>query len=96
MNVRVPGVVENMSYLVLADTGKRLEIFGRSKGEEMARRVAMYCQLSLVNRALKWQNLMRRRSARLAQGLEQFLSDDKAALHNFLSFRDDGIDYLLY
>ncbi len=37
MNVRVLGVVENMSYLVLPDTGKQLEIFGRSKGEEMAK-----------------------------------------------------------
>jgi Mrp family chromosome partitioning ATPase len=37
MNVRVLGVVENMSYLVLPETGKRLEIFGRSKGEEMAK-----------------------------------------------------------
>ena len=36
MNVRVLGVVENMSYLVLPDTGKKLEIFGRSRGEEMA------------------------------------------------------------
>ncbi len=36
MNVRVLGVVENMSYLVLPETGKKLEIFGRSKGEEMA------------------------------------------------------------
>ncbi|GEM_PF-6599452 len=31
------GVVENMSYLILPDTGKKLEIFGKSKGEEMAR-----------------------------------------------------------
>jgi Mrp family chromosome partitioning ATPase len=37
MNVRVLGVVENMSYLVLPETNKRLEIFGRSKGEEMAK-----------------------------------------------------------
>jgi Mrp family chromosome partitioning ATPase len=37
MNVRVLGVVENMSYLVLPDTGKKLEVFGRSKGEEMAK-----------------------------------------------------------
>jgi len=37
MNVRVLGVVENMSHLVLPETGKRLEIFGRSKGEEMAK-----------------------------------------------------------
>ncbi len=36
MNVRVLGVVENMSYLVLPETGKKMEIFGRSKGEEMA------------------------------------------------------------
>jgi Mrp family chromosome partitioning ATPase len=37
MNVRVLGVVENMSYLVLPETDKKLEIFGRSKGEEMAK-----------------------------------------------------------
>lgn len=36
MNVRVLGVVENMSYLVLPDTGRKLEVFGKSKGEEMA------------------------------------------------------------
>jgi hydrogenase maturation protease len=37
MNVRVLGVVENMSYLVLPGTGKKLEVFGKSKGEEMAK-----------------------------------------------------------
>jgi len=37
MNVRVLGVIENMSYLVLPETGKKMEIFGRSKGEEMAK-----------------------------------------------------------
>jgi Mrp family chromosome partitioning ATPase len=37
MNVHVLGVVENMSYLLLPETGKKLEIFGRSKGEDMAR-----------------------------------------------------------
>jgi Mrp family chromosome partitioning ATPase len=37
MNVKVLGVVENMSYLALPDTGKKLEIFGKSKGEEMAK-----------------------------------------------------------
>ena len=36
MNVRVLGVVENMSYLVLPDSGKRMEIFGPSKAEKMA------------------------------------------------------------
>jgi len=37
MNVRVLGVVENMSYLILPETGKKLEVFGKSKGEEMAK-----------------------------------------------------------
>ncbi len=37
MNVPVLGVVENMSYLILPETGKKLEVFGRSKGEEMAK-----------------------------------------------------------
>ena len=37
MNVRVLGVIENMSYLLLPEMGKKLEIFGRSKGEEMAK-----------------------------------------------------------
>jgi len=36
MNVPILGVVENMSYLILPDTGKRLEVFGKTKGEEMA------------------------------------------------------------
>jgi hydrogenase maturation protease len=37
LNVRVLGVMENMSYLLLPETGKKVEIFGRSKGEEMAK-----------------------------------------------------------
>jgi hydrogenase maturation protease len=37
MNVRVLGVIENMSYLLLPETGEKLEIFGRSRGEEMAK-----------------------------------------------------------
>ncbi len=36
MNVPILGVVENMSYFVIPETGKRIEIFGRSRGEEMA------------------------------------------------------------
>jgi hydrogenase maturation protease len=36
MNVPVLGVVENMSYFTLPDSGKRLELFGKSKGREMA------------------------------------------------------------
>lgn len=37
MNVKVLGLVENMSYLVLPETGKKLDVFGKSKGEEMAK-----------------------------------------------------------
>lgn len=36
MEVPVLGVVENMSYFVVPDTGKRIDIFGRSKGQDMA------------------------------------------------------------
>jgi Mrp family chromosome partitioning ATPase len=36
MGKSVLGVVENMSYLQLADMDKRIEIFGPSRGEEMA------------------------------------------------------------
>jgi ATP-binding protein involved in chromosome partitioning len=37
LNKRIIGVVENMSYFNLPDSGKRIEIFGKSRGEEMAR-----------------------------------------------------------
>jgi ATP-binding protein involved in chromosome partitioning len=37
MNIRVLGVVENMSYLLLPETGKKLEVFGKSRGQEMAK-----------------------------------------------------------
>ena len=36
MSIPILGVVENMSYFTSPDTGKRIEIFGSSKGEEMA------------------------------------------------------------
>ncbi len=36
MNVPILGVVENMSYFLIPETGKKVEIFGRSRGEEMA------------------------------------------------------------
>jgi len=36
MNIPILGVVENMTYLLLPDSGKRIEIFGRTKGQEMA------------------------------------------------------------
>jgi Mrp family chromosome partitioning ATPase len=37
MRIPIVGVVENMSYLTLPDTGQRIELFGKSKGEEMAK-----------------------------------------------------------
>ncbi|MDY6835648.1 MAG: Mrp/NBP35 family ATP-binding protein [Chloroflexota bacterium] len=37
MNVPILGVVENMSYFTLPDTGKRIEIFGKSRADEMAK-----------------------------------------------------------
>ena len=37
MNKRVLGVVENMSYLYLPELKKNVEIFGKSRGEEMAK-----------------------------------------------------------
>ncbi len=36
MEVPVIGVVENMSYFIIPDTGKKIEIWGPSRGEEMA------------------------------------------------------------
>jgi Mrp family chromosome partitioning ATPase len=36
MNINILGIVENMSYLILPDSGKKLDIFGQSKGTEMA------------------------------------------------------------
>lgn len=37
MHIPILGVVENMSYFVLPETGKRIEIFGKSRAEEMAK-----------------------------------------------------------
>ncbi len=37
MDVPILGVVENMSYLVIPDTGKKLELFGKSRGKELAK-----------------------------------------------------------
>ena len=36
MHIPILGVVENMSYFLLPESGKSIEIFGRSRGEEMA------------------------------------------------------------
>ena len=37
MDKPILGVVENMSYLYLPESEKRIELFGKSKGEEVAR-----------------------------------------------------------
>jgi len=37
MGVPILGVVENMSYFLLPDSGKKMELFGKSKGEDMTR-----------------------------------------------------------
>lgn len=37
MNISILGVVENMSYFLVPDTGKKIELFGKSKAEEMAK-----------------------------------------------------------
>ena len=37
MNIPILGVVENMSYFILPDSGKKLELFGKSKVEEMSK-----------------------------------------------------------
>jgi hydrogenase maturation protease len=37
MNIPIIGVVENMSYFLLPDSGKKIELFGKSKGQEMAK-----------------------------------------------------------
>lgn len=36
MNIPILGVVENMSYFVLPETGKRIELFGKSRADEMS------------------------------------------------------------
>lgn len=36
MNVPIVGIVENMSYLICPDCGKQIDIFGKSKLEEVA------------------------------------------------------------
>lgn len=41
MNIPVVGIVENMSYLVCPDCGKKIEIFGKSKLEEIAKETGL-------------------------------------------------------
>jgi hypothetical protein len=37
MHIPILGVVENMSYFVLPETGKKLDLFGKSRADEMAK-----------------------------------------------------------
>ncbi|MCF0136230.1 MAG: Mrp/NBP35 family ATP-binding protein [Lachnospiraceae bacterium] len=37
MNIKLLGIVENMSYLVCPDCGKKIEVFGKSHVEEVAK-----------------------------------------------------------
>ena len=37
MHIPILGVVENMSYFVIPETGKKVELFGKSRAEEMAK-----------------------------------------------------------
>jgi Mrp family chromosome partitioning ATPase len=37
MNIPILGVIENMSYLITPDTGKQIDIFGKSRADEMAK-----------------------------------------------------------
>ena len=37
MNIPILGVVEDMSYFVLPDTGKKIELFGKSRANQMAK-----------------------------------------------------------
>jgi len=36
INIPVLGLIENMSYIECPDCGKKIELFGPSKGEEVA------------------------------------------------------------
>ena len=41
MNVPILGLVENMSYLSCPDCGKKIELFGKSKADELAEKFAI-------------------------------------------------------
>ncbi len=41
MNIPVLGIVENMSYAICPDCGKKIEIFGESKAEEVAKELGV-------------------------------------------------------
>ena len=41
MNIPVVGLVQNMSYLLCPDCGKKIYIYGEGKGEEMAKALSI-------------------------------------------------------
>ena len=47
MNIPVLGLVENMSYLPCPDCGKKIEIFGHSKADELAKNYGIYSTAKL-------------------------------------------------
>jgi len=40
-NVKILGLIENMSYVICTHCGERMEVFGRSKGEDAAKRAGI-------------------------------------------------------
>lgn len=43
MNIPILGIVENMSYAICPDCGKKIELFGESKAEEVAASLGVRC-----------------------------------------------------
>ena len=41
MNIPIVGLIENMSYIECPDCGKRIELFGNSSGEKVAREMSL-------------------------------------------------------
>lgn len=41
MKVPILGLLENMSYVICPDTGRKLEVFGPSHAQEMAREIGV-------------------------------------------------------
>ena len=42
MNIPIIGIIENMSYAICSHCHEKLELFGKSKGEEVARETNVY------------------------------------------------------
>ena len=86
MNIPILGVIENMSYLVTPDTGKKIEIFGKSRGDEMAQsagapllgripldpEMAMLCDSGLI------EHYRSKKFAALAREITKYLKDAPA------------------